>query len=109
MYKVHLTDLSEKQIRTISKGDRISAKNIFDAFGSLEQDPRPAGIKALFPGFYRLRVGDYRIFYVIAEDVKTVVISGIERRNEATYKKMGAHRQQAEEEVKRVRKGAKKK
>ncbi|MCW5878514.1 MAG: type II toxin-antitoxin system RelE/ParE family toxin [Anaerolineales bacterium] len=109
MYKVHLTALSEKQIRAIAKGDRKSTQRIFDAFASLGQEPRPAGIKSLLPGFYRLRVGDYRIFYLVADDVETVVVSGIERRNEATYKKIASHRQQAEQEASQIRKGAKRK
>jgi len=108
LYKVHLTALTEKQWKSIAKGDRNSGKRIFEALGSLEQNPRPPGIKTLLPGFYRLRVGNYRIFYLVADDVNTVVVSGIERRSEATYKKMGTRKQQAEEVAKKIRRKSKK-
>ena len=103
-----MTALTEKQWKSIAKGDRNSGKRIFETLALLEQDPRPPGIKALLPGFYRLRVGNYRIFYLVADDVNTVVVSGIERRNEATYKKMGTHKQQAEEAVRKIRRKSKK-
>jgi len=45
---------------------------------------------------------------LVADDVNTVVVSGIERRSEATYKKMGSRKQQAEEVAKKIRRKSKK-
>jgi mRNA interferase RelE/StbE len=42
----------------------------------LEQNPRPPGCKQLAgdSGFYRIRVGDYRVIYSIEDDVLLVLV-----------------------------------
>ena len=51
----------------------------------LENDPRPAQSKKLrgTDGEYRLRVGDYRIFYTVDDAEKTVAIYHVAHRREA--------------------------
>ncbi|MBI2061463.1 MAG: type II toxin-antitoxin system RelE/ParE family toxin [Nitrospirae bacterium] len=61
---------------------------------SLAVNPKPVQYRMLRPpvpieGYlapHRLRVGDYRIFYDIDESAKTVVLIGIRRRHEHTYR-----------------------
>lgn len=51
---------------------------------SLQDNPRPAGIKALTgePGVYRLRIGDYRVLYEIHDDQVLVLVLRIGHRRE---------------------------
>jgi mRNA interferase RelE/StbE len=52
---------------------------------ALGNDPRPAGAKKLkgSDGFWRVRVGDYRIIYQIEDDRLVVLVIGIAHRREA--------------------------
>ena len=51
---------------------------------SLESNPRPIGAQKLHgQNVYRIRVGDYRILYVIDDAGKRVEVIGIAHRREA--------------------------
>lgn len=55
----------------------------------LKNDPKPRGhdkIAAKKPPLYRIRIGDYRIFYFLDEETQTVVIVDIKRRTTQTYR-----------------------
>ena len=69
-YNVVLTKKAQKQLDKLA--DHI-AEPIFDAIGSLANDPRPFGYKKLKgrEGF-RIRVGNYRIIYDIF-DVELII------------------------------------
>jgi len=63
--------------------DRIEA-----AIDSLADDPRPRGrqpVKAADPGAYRLRLGDYRIIYLVRDTDQAVIVARMTRRREDTY------------------------
>jgi mRNA interferase RelE/StbE len=50
---------------------------------SLEDDPRPPGVKRLsHRGEYRLRVGDYRVLYEVDDKEKTVEIVSVGHRRD---------------------------
>ncbi len=52
---------------------------------SLEETPRPQGVKKLqgYKEFYRIRIGDHRIIYQINDAANHVVISRIVHRRDA--------------------------
>ena len=56
------------------------AKRIGDAIKALADDPRPDGVKKGKGNvdWYRIRVGDYRVIYTIADDrlLVTVIAAG---------------------------------
>ncbi|TSC87567.1 MAG: Plasmid stabilization system [Microgenomates group bacterium Gr01-1014_7] len=55
----------------------------------LKNDPKPRGfdkIASRIPPLYRIRVGDYRVFYFIDEENKEVIIVDIKRRTTQTYR-----------------------
>jgi len=56
------------------------------AMRSLREDPRPSGYLKLDDLLYRLRIGQYRIVYVIFEDELIVFVCKATRRTEATYR-----------------------
>ncbi|QYO67504.1 type II toxin-antitoxin system RelE family toxin [Leptolyngbya sp. 7M] len=66
---------------------RTQQKRIQKTIDGLATNPRPHGYLQLtgFPNFYRVRVGDYRIIYQIADKLLVVTILEVKRRNESTY------------------------
>ncbi|MBI4610291.1 MAG: type II toxin-antitoxin system RelE/ParE family toxin [Candidatus Rokubacteria bacterium] len=56
------------------------------AIHSLRENPRPPGTKKLSGhGAYRIRIGDYRVLYTVADEVREIRVEGVRRRNEHTY------------------------
>jgi mRNA interferase RelE/StbE len=53
------------------------------AIALLAQDPRPPSARAVRgrPG-YRVRIGDYRIIYTVADDVLLVIVVTLGRRRD---------------------------
>ena len=79
-YVVYLKRSAEKEIDHLpwKIHDRIVERLI-----SLGDNARPVGTKKLFGGKgYRIRVGDYRILYVINEKEKEVEIVSVAHRKE---------------------------
>ena len=62
-------------MRALKKLDPSTRPRVQGAIALLAQDPRPPASRPLRgrPG-YRVRVGDYRIFYAVADDVLLVVV-----------------------------------
>jgi mRNA interferase RelE/StbE len=59
------------------------ARRIWTKLLTLEQRPRPAGSTKLEgTGVYRIRIGDYRVVYVIDDRVRVVEIVRIAHRRE---------------------------
>ena len=55
------------------------------AMARLQMDPRPPGAKKLvgYENEWRLRVGDYRVLYLIDDGFRQVIIARIAHRREA--------------------------
>ncbi len=72
-YKVDLTRSAQKDLRTIR--DRRVRDPIEAAILALADDPRPPGVKKLVGrgNEWRIRVGDWRVIYLI-EDGRLVVL-----------------------------------
>ena len=81
-YRVALASSAEKELRDLPK--KIIAR-IVPRLERLEGNPRPAGCKKLKGGDreWRIRVGDYRIVYVIDDLARTVDVTRIAHRREA--------------------------
>ena len=55
----------------------------------LEENPKPRGhdkILAKNPPLYRIRIGEYRVFYFINDKIKEIIIVDIKRRTTQTYR-----------------------
>jgi mRNA interferase RelE/StbE len=80
-YRVALTSSAEKELH------RLPTKMVARIMPRLEHPgsaPRPAGCKKLRGGDkeWRIRVGDYRIVYVIDDTARTVDVTRIAHRRE---------------------------
>ena len=79
-YEVRIVHSAEKEMDRLPTAvhARLSKRIL-----SLEDNPRPRGIKKLRGRQeYRLRVGDYRILYVIDDRKHTVIILAVGHRRE---------------------------
>ena len=83
--KVKITAKAQKSFLKLP--DNIQ-KRIADAIDGLAENPLPTGVKKLTnqPG-YRIRVGDYRILYIIDSKNKILTIVLVAHRS-VVYKKM---------------------
>jgi mRNA interferase RelE/StbE len=77
-----------RQMRKIPMEDRST---ILAEVGSLSGWPRTRNVKALKnqPYPYRLRVGQYRVFFSVESDLSILKIEEVKRRNERTYRASG--------------------
>lgn len=79
--------LAGRQVRKdLDRLDKPVLERIWQAIQILGQNPRPPSARRLrHPaiGEYRLRVGDWRVFYDIDEETKAIVILRVMHRREA--------------------------
>ena len=79
-YQIHILQTAEKEMGKLSVEihDRISNKLL-----SLENNPRPKGVKKLSTQEqYRLRVGNYRVLYTVDDSTEVVTIVSVGHRRE---------------------------
>jgi mRNA interferase RelE/StbE len=81
MYRVLLERAAEKDLERLSSEihDRVVA-----AIQSLATIPRPPGCRKLAGGRndWRIRVGDYRVVYEIADEIRIVRVNRVRHRRE---------------------------
>ena len=77
---MHSIVISQSALKQLQNLQKPFVKKIGKAIEKLANDPRPIGVKKLQgsnENLYRIRVGDYRIVYVIDDGIKLIDI----RRN----------------------------
>jgi mRNA interferase RelE/StbE len=83
MYEVVLSAEAQK---IYASADQALAKKIARCFEQLEQSPRyHPNIKPLkgdFAGYYRYRIGDYRVIYLVDEETNQILVNTIAHRRE---------------------------
>ena len=86
LYEIEIVSRAKKQIKKLHKNIQIV---VMTAIHSFEQNPRPHGYEPVKErkGVYRIRVGDYRIFYTIDDKKVTVIVVSVMHRREA-YKRI---------------------
>jgi mRNA interferase RelE/StbE len=79
-YRIELRPAAVRALRDL---DPPVSHRIHGAIAMLAHDPRPPAARALRgrPG-YRVRVGDYRILYTVADDVLLVVVVTLGHRRD---------------------------
>jgi mRNA interferase RelE/StbE len=81
MYRILLERAAEKDLNRLS---RDTYKRVLAAIQNLGHDPRPAGCRKLVGSTndWRIRVGDYRIVYEIADTIRVVRVIRVRHRGE---------------------------
>lgn len=84
-YAVLIPKPVQKQLNDLPAEVR---SQILEKLLSLEQEPRPLGVKKLkgFESEYRVRVSDYRVRYEVDDETSTVVVLHCKHRKEV-YRK----------------------
>jgi len=83
MFTVYLSSNAE---RFLKKSPKDLKERILQKIKNLAEDPFPSDSKRIIgrdEKIFRIRVGDYRIQYVIYYDRKEVLISDIDKRERA--------------------------
>ena len=82
MYRILISNSAEKDM---DKLPSAALKKVEAAIDYLSHEPRPAGCKKL-KGFYenlwRIRVGDYRVVYLIADKIEVIDIRRVRHRKD---------------------------
>jgi mRNA interferase RelE/StbE len=79
-YAVHLKRSAEKELAGLP--DKVHRK-IIERLMGLKDNPRPPGCKRLWGGErYRIRVGDYRVLYIIDDALQKIEVSAVGHRRE---------------------------
>ena len=80
-YRIELT---RDALRALAKLDKPVRRRVQGAIDRLADDPHPAEMIALrgAPGAFRIRVGDYRVIYVLHDDLLLVVVIDIGHRRD---------------------------
>ncbi|WDV52283.1 type II toxin-antitoxin system RelE/ParE family toxin [Streptomyces coeruleorubidus] len=61
------------------KDDPVGLTAVYEAVDALAETPRPASSIPYGPDFRRLRVGEYRVLYVIEEDLIRILVTHLGR------------------------------
>ncbi|MCX8092520.1 MAG: type II toxin-antitoxin system RelE/ParE family toxin [Verrucomicrobiae bacterium] len=82
MYRVLLERSVERDLRRLSSQVH---QRVIAALQGLAVNPRPPGCRKLAGSSndWRIRVGDYRVVYEIADDVREVRVNRVRHRREA--------------------------
>jgi mRNA interferase RelE/StbE len=84
--RVELAPAAQRQLRRLPPGDAARSRGPILA---LAIDARPPGATKLAGSdFWRLRVGDLRVIYVIEDDGRLVVVLKVARRSESAYRRI---------------------
>lgn len=84
--RVELAPAAQRQLRRLPPGD---AARLRGPILALAIDPRPPGAAELQDSeFWRLRVRDLRIVYLVDDAAGLVVVLRVARRSESTYRRV---------------------
>ncbi len=79
-YRVIISAVAD---RAVARLDKTTRRRIADRLAALAENPRPAGcVKLTGLEAYRIRVGDYRIVYEIADRVLIVTVIDVGHRRD---------------------------
>ena len=81
---IYTIEISPAGLRSLSRLPRGIRRRMDEKIQDLAAQPRPPGVKKLRgqDELYRIRVGDYRILYVIEDRVHRVVIRKVGNRSD---------------------------
>ena len=85
-YRVELAPAAQRQLRRLPPGDAARLRGPILALAIAH---RPSGtVKLTGTNFWRLRVGELRIVYLVDDEERLVVVLKVARRSESTYRRI---------------------
>lgn len=85
MYHLEIEEAARKALKRVPGNIR---QRVAHAIDGLRLNPRPSGAKALrnhLEGYWRIRIDDYRVIYLIDDEVVIVTVVRIAQRDNDTY------------------------
>lgn len=79
---------SRRAQRELDDLQGVDYRRVIARLRELAHNPTMPGCEKLHDDIYRIRVGDFRIIYLIDEQKKRIEVGGIRRRSERTYKRI---------------------
>jgi len=81
MYKVNIRKSAIKELAKLPSNEALK---ITKELRNLIKNPRPVGYKKLigYKNLYRLRIGNYRVIYLIDDEIQFIEITKIGNRKE---------------------------
>lgn len=82
MYRIEITTTAHHHLRNLSN---LNRRRIHEAMEQLADNPRPYGVKKLqgVVDFYRIRIGNYRVLYLIDDAARLIRVMRIMPRENA--------------------------
>lgn len=77
---------SKRVQRELDSLQEVDYGRVLVKLRALTTTPGPQGCEKLYDAVFRVRVGDFRIIYLIDEENKRIEVGGIRRRTGTTYK-----------------------
>lgn len=85
-HRVEVARAAQRQLRRLPPGDAARLRGPILAFAI---EPRPNGtVKLAGTDFWRLRIGDLRVIYLIDDPENLVIVLRVARRSESTYRRV---------------------
>ena len=75
-------------MRELDSLQRADRRRVLAVLHGLADDPRPPGCEKLSEDGYRVRVGNWRVIYLVDEPNSRVDVGAIRRRSERTYRRV---------------------
>ena len=83
-YRVEIHRATQRQILSLPREAQLEAAKAIDL---LMENPRPSECKKLREtGLWRMRVGRYRVVYVIDDETRLITVVKVAIRREDTYR-----------------------
>ena len=82
-YEVRITTHAERDLDRLSPAD---FQRVDDRILSLAENPRPTGVAKLRDKAHRIRIGPWRVIYLIDDAKRIVLINAVRRREKDTYR-----------------------
>lgn len=83
MFNIEFSSSSKKFLK---KAEKQTAKRIIEEIEKLQEDPFPKDVKRIVnrkEKIFRVRVGDYRIQYIVQYDKNLLFVADIDKRSKA--------------------------
>lgn len=80
-------ELDRKAQRDLARVGRAEWRRLEERIGRLAGNPRPDGVVKLWGQVYRVRVGRWRVIYLIDDRERRVVVNRVRRREKDTYRR----------------------
>jgi mRNA interferase RelE/StbE len=77
---------SKRVQRELDALQEVDYERVVAKLRALATAPRSRGCEKLYDPIYRVRIGDFRIVYLVDEKDKRIEVGGIRRRTERIYK-----------------------